>query len=149
MGVYRRCNAWDMVSETMLPLIRGSAAEFRCGEFARLAQALPQERALLSQIADLLQLTMAEMGRKDFLLYFLGCVHGELLKVPMHGQERCELTEACFEYARDEQDNFKRDEVQKIVYMLQHSPKYRPLVERLPASWTATKDETLDFIRAK
>lgn len=147
--VYRRCNAWEMVSETMLPLVRGSAAEFRCGEFARLAQALPEEQAMLTQIADLLQLTMAEMGRKDFLLFFLGCVHGELLKVPMQGQEVCPMTEALASYAKDEQDNFKRDEVQKIVYMLQHSRKYRPLLDRLPVSWRETKTETLDYIRAK
>mmetsp|Transcript_126375 Transcript_126375/g.328108 ORF Transcript_126375/g.328108 Transcript_126375/m.328108 type:complete len:445 (+) Transcript_126375:37-1371(+) len=147
--VYRRCNAWEMVSGTMLPLIRNSAAEFRCGEFARLAQALPEERTLLGRIADLLQLTMPEMGRKDFLLFFLGCVHGELLKAPMPGQEACPLTDACMKYCREEQDNFKRDEVQKIVYMLQHTHMYSPLLDQIPASWAATKEETLDFIKAK
>jgi len=147
--VYRRCNFWDSISGTMLPLIRSAAAEFRCPEFARLAQALPEEQALLRQIADLLHLTMPEMGRKDFLLFFLGCVHGDLLKVPMPGQDQCPLTEDLVRYVREEQDNFKRDEVQKIVYMLQHAKRYRPLLERLPASWSGTKEETLDFISAK
>lgn len=41
------------------------------------------------------------------------------------------------------------DEVQKIVYMLHHSRKYRYLEDELPVSWNATKQETLDFIRAK
>jgi len=147
--IYRRCNAWDMVAESLLPLIRSSAAEFRCGEFARLAQALPEERMLLSNIADLLQTTMAEMGRKDFLLFLLGCVHGELLEELKPGGDLGPLTAACLNYARDEQDNFKRDEVQKIVYLLHHSSKYQSLLGELPASWATTKEETIDFIKAK
>mmetsp|Transcript_36465 Transcript_36465/g.77556 ORF Transcript_36465/g.77556 Transcript_36465/m.77556 type:complete len:465 (+) Transcript_36465:3-1397(+) len=147
--IYRRCNAWDMVSESMLPLIKGSVAEFRCAEFARLAQALPEQQAMLRQIADLLALTMAEMGRKDFLLFFVGCVHGELLKVPMPGQSECSLTEALLNYAKEEQDNFKRDEVQKLVFMLYHAQSYRPLLDRFPASWNVTKEETIDYIKAK
>lgn len=147
--VYRRCNAWDMVKDALLPLIKSTAGQFKCGEFARLAQALPEERQLLLQIANMLQSSMAEMGRKDFMLFFIGCVHGELLRVPMPGQERCALTEACMDYAREEQDNFKRDEVQKVVYMLHHAQAYRPLVEQLPASWAKTREETMDFINAR
>lgn len=47
------------------------------------------------------------------------------------------------------QDNFKRDEVQKIVYLLHHSSKYQSLLGELPASWATTKEETIDFIKAK
>lgn len=148
--VYRRCNAWDMVSEAMLPLLRGSAAEFRCGEFARLAQALPEERAMLQRIADLLRQTLADMGRKDFLLFLLGCVHGELMEEkPAAEREHDSLASACLAYAREDQDNFKRDEVQKIVYLLWHAKQYRHLLDELPASWSALKEETLDYIRAK
>ncbi|CAK0792758.1 unnamed protein product, partial [Prorocentrum cordatum] len=78
--VYRRCNSWDLVAPALLPLIRASAAEFRCGEFARLAQALPEERGMLEQVASLLRAGVDEMGRKDFLLFLVGCVHGELME---------------------------------------------------------------------
>lgn len=147
--VYRRCNAWEMVSESILPLIRASAAEFRCGEFARLAQALPEEQQLLQRIADLLQLQLSEMGRKDFLLFFLGCIHGELLESPIAGKDLDPLTVSCLEYVREEQDSFKREEIQKIVYLLQHASRYRELLDELPASWAGTREETLDFIKAK
>jgi len=148
--VYRRCNAWDMVAESMLPLIRGTAAEFRCGDFARLAQALPEERAMLQRIADLLRQTLADMGRKEFLLFTVGCVHGELMEdQPAAERERDSLASACIAYIREDQDNFKRDEVQKIVYMLWYAKRYRHLLDELPASWNALKEETLDYIRAK
>lgn len=148
--VYRRCNAWDMVKDSMGPLIRASGAEFQAGDFARLAQSLPEERQLLTRLADLLRFNLQEMGRKDFLLYFLGCVHGEVLEDRPHGgQEEGETTAACLGYIREEQDNFKRDEVQKIVYLLHFSPKYNYLVDELPVSWKETKEETLDYIRAK
>jgi hypothetical protein len=78
--VYRRCNAWDKVSGVMLPLIKSAAAEFRCGEFARLAQAMPEEQAMLRRIGDVLRQGIDEMGRKDFMFFFLGCVHGELFE---------------------------------------------------------------------
>jgi len=148
--VYRRCNAWDMVSSAMLPLIRSSAAEFRCGEFARLAQALPEERVLLQRIADLLRLALAEMGRKDFMLFFLGCVHGELLEAQKEAfEDQNSLVQSCLAYCREEQDNFKRDEVQKLVYLLRYAPKYQHILDVLPASWNSTKEETLDYIIAK
>ena len=150
--VYRRCGpeTWGLVKDSLLPLIRGAAAEFQPGEFARLAQAVPEERQTLSRVAGNLRLTLPEMGRKDFLLYFLGCVHGEVLEDrPDAGQDFGELTTSCLSYIRDEQDNFKRDEVQRIIYLLHFSPKYHFLVEEMPASWNATKEETLDFIRAK
>mmetsp|Transcript_68716 Transcript_68716/g.123850 ORF Transcript_68716/g.123850 Transcript_68716/m.123850 type:complete len:452 (-) Transcript_68716:80-1435(-) len=148
--VYRRCNAWDMVRESMLPLIRAAASEFRAGDFARLAQSLPEEKQLLGRIADLLHLGILEMGRKDFMLFFLGCVHGEVLEArPDGGQEPGPITAACLSYIREEQDNFKRDEVQKIVYLLHFSPKFNFLVDELPVSWNATKVETMDHIAAK
>ena len=150
--VYRRCGteAWEMVKGSLLPLIRGAAAEFRAGEFARMAQALPEERQFLSRVAGNLRLTLPEMGRKDFLLYLLGCIHGEVLEDrPDAGQDFGEITASCMNYIKDEQDNFNREEVQKIIYLLHFSPKYHYLVEEMPASWNATKEETLDFIRAK
>jgi len=148
--IYRRCDSWDMVSEAMMPLIRSSAAEFRCGEFARLAQALPDEEALLRRIADFLRAGLQEMGRKDFLLFFLGCVHGGLLEVELEAvEDPLSLVGQCLRYAREEQDNFKRDDVQKIVYLLQFSEKHRHVLASLPQSWNATKDETLDYIRAR
>merc|ERR1712061_252718 len=138
------------MGDVMLPLIRGAAAEFQCGEFARLAQALPEERKLLGRIAYLLRQTLGEMGRKDFMLFFLGCVHGELLEESAPSAlEPVSLAMACFDYIREEQDNFKRDEVQKIVYLLWHAPKYGHLLDELPASWAATKQETLDYIAAR
>eukprot|EP00933_Yihiella_yeosuensis_P033467 TRINITY_DN2716_c3_g1_i1.p1 TRINITY_DN2716_c3_g1~~TRINITY_DN2716_c3_g1_i1.p1 ORF type:complete len:487 (-),score=105.75 TRINITY_DN2716_c3_g1_i1:139-1554(-) len=148
--VYRRCNTWDLVSEALTPLIRATAAEFRAGDFARLAQSLPEERQLLSRIATLQVQGLTEMGRKDFLLFFLGCVHGEVLEPrPDGGEPLGELTAACINYIKEEQDNFKREEVQKIVYLLHFSKQFHYLVEELPVSWNTTKDETLDFIRAK
>lgn len=148
--VYRRCEQWDMVSENILPLIRAAATEFRSGDFARLAQALPEERQILGRIVEVLRGTLSEFGRKDFMLFLLGCVHGELLEPrPEDGKPHGEVTASCLQYIRDEQDNFKRDEVQKIVYLLHHSPKYHYMVEDLPVSWNSTKEETMDFIRAK
>lgn len=153
--IYRRCNAWEMVSESLLPLIRSASAEFRCGDFARLAQALPEERALLQRIADLLRLGLTEMGRKDFMLFFLGCVHGELVEAEKGINEGFleenpeSLVAQLLSYIREEQDNFKREEVEKVVYLLRYAPKYQHLLDNLPASWNTTKEETLDYIRAK
>lgn len=148
--VYRRCQKWDMVSSFMLPLIRASVAEFRPGDFARLAQSLPEEQQLLGKISDLLSRRIIELGRKDFLLFLLGCVHGELLPArPEPGSAHGALTASCLSYMREEQDNFKRDEVQKMCYLLHHSPRYNFLMEELPVSWNAIKEETLDYIRAK
>lgn len=49
------------------------------------------------------------MGRKDFLLYLLGCVHGEVLEDRADAAEELgELTQACLDYIREDQDNFKR-----------------------------------------
>lgn len=148
--IYRRCNAWDMVKDTLLPMIRESAAEFECGDFARLAQAVPEEGKLLRNIAELLRVTLSEMGRKDAMLFILGCVHGELWEVAREAPEDEEtLVGQCLKYCREEQDNFKRDEVQKLVYLLRFAPKYRHLLDDLPASWNPTKEETLDFIKAR
>jgi hypothetical protein len=148
--VYRRCNMWDKVSGIMLPMIKAAAAEFRCSEFARLAQALPEEEALLRRICDVLRLTIDDMGRKDFMFFFLGCVHGELLESASKDlKDPASLVAQCLAYVFDEQDNFKREEVQRIVYLLQHSPKYGHILDDLPVSWNATKEETLDYIRAK
>lgn len=148
--VYRRCDSWDLVSESMLPLIKASVAEFRCREFARLAQALPEEGAMLRTIAETLRQGIEDMGRKDFLLFLVGCVHGEILEdVPSEMQNPISLVGQLLTYMRDEQDNFKRDEIQKIVYMLRFAPKYNHVVDALPASWASTKEETLDFVRAQ
>jgi len=148
--VYRMCGSWDLVSDTLLPMIRASSAEFRAGDFARLAQALPEERQTLTRVAHNLRGGLGDMGRKDFLMYLLGLVHGEVLEDrPDAGHDFGEITGACLNYIKEDQDNFKRDEVQRIVYLLHHSPKYRFLEDELPASWNATKEETLDFIRAK
>lgn len=148
--IYKRCNAWDKVSDAMLPLVKACATEFRCKEFARLAQALPGEAQLLQTIASALVAGIDELGRKDFLLFFLGCVHGELFEEGAAiAKEPTSMVARCLAYVRDEQDNFKRDEVQKLVYLLHFSPKYKALLDELPASWAATKEETQDFIRAK
>jgi len=148
--VYRRCNMWDKVSTFMLPLLKSAAPEFRCGEFARLAQALPEEEALLRRISDVLRHTIDEMGRKDFMFFFLGCVHGDVLEISAASlKEEASLVAQCLQYVFDEQDNFKREEVQKIIFLLQHASRYRHLLDELPVSWNATKEETLDYIRAK
>merc|ERR1712224_974902 len=117
---------------------------------SRIAQALPEQRDLLQRIADLLRLSLEDFGRQDFLFFLLGCVHGELLETSS-AEERSpsSLVATCLNYIKDEQDNFKRDEVQKIVYLLWHAKKYSTLVDELPMSWKATKEETLDFIRTR
>eukprot|EP00913_Durusdinium_trenchii_P033463 g31329.t1 len=93
--IYRRCNRWDLISEALLPMIRSSAAEFSPGDFARLAQALPEEGQLLRRIAQNLVGGFTDMGRKDFLLYLVGCVHGEVLEErPEANQPYGELTQA-------------------------------------------------------
>jgi len=148
--VYRRCNQWDKVSGVIQPLLKSAAAEFRCGEFARLAQALPEEQALLRRIADVLRQGIDEMGRKDFMFFFLGCVHGEVLEPDSKDlKDKEALVAKCLQYIFDEQDSFKREEVQRIIFLLQHAKNYNHLLDALPASWTATKEETLDYIRAK
>jgi len=148
--VYRRCNSWDLVSDALLPMVRSSAAEFQPGDFARLAQALPEETQILTRVAHNLRGGLGDMGRKDFLLFLVGLVHGEILEDrPDAGHDFGEFTRACLKYIEEDQDNFKLDEVQKIFYLLHHSKKYRFLEDEMPASWNATKEETLDFIRAK
>lgn len=147
--VYRRCNSWDKVSDVMLPLIKASAPEFRCAEFARLAQAVPEEEALLRRLCDLLRARIGEMGRKEFMLFLLGCVHGEVLEGEGEAREPGSVASECRAYIVEEQDNFKRDEVQKIVYLLKHAPKYQYFLDDLPASWNTTKEKMLDYIRAK
>ncbi|CAE7348608.1 SVOP [Symbiodinium sp. CCMP2456] len=141
---------WALVKDALLPLVRGAAAEFKAGDFARMAQALPEEQQFLRRVAGNLQPTLPDMGRQEFLLFLLGCIHGEVLEDrPDAGQDFGELTASCLNYIKEDQDNFKRDEVQKIVYLLHFSPKYHYLVDEMPVSWNATKQETLDFIRAK
>lgn len=148
--IYRRCNAWDQVSEFILPLIRAASSEFKCGEFARLSQALPDEHRMLSRISDLLRLEIDDMGRKDFMLFALGCVQANLLEdKASYINEPTTLVGQIFAFIREEQDYFKRDEVQKLVYMLSFSPRYKHFVDELPASWNTTKQETLDFIAAQ
>lgn len=64
-------------------------------------------------------------------MYLLGLVHGEVLEDrPDAGHDFGEITGACLNYIKEDQDNFKRDEVQRIVYLLHHSPKH------LGANWT-------------
>merc|ERR1712139_275164 len=105
---------------------------------------------MLKRIADVMGGHLDEMGRKDFLLYFLGCCNGELLEVdPRAFRERQTRVGACLEYIREEQDSFKRDEVEKIVYLLRHSEKYRVLLDELPASWKEAKERLLDYINAR
>lgn len=141
---------WALVKDALLPLIRGAAAEFKAAEFSRLAQALPEEQQFLRRVAGNLKQTLPDMGRQDFLLFLLGCIHGEVLEDrPDATEDFGELTALCLNYIKEDQDNFKRDEVQKIVYLLHFSPKYHFLVDEMPVSWNATKQETLDFIRAK
>jgi len=148
--VYRRCNNWDKVSAVLLPLLKSAAAEFRCGEFARLAQAIPEEEALLRRISDVLRQGIDEMGRKDFMFFFLGCVHGEILEPSYNDtKDPAALVAQCMKYIFDEQDNFKREEVQRIIFLLQHAKTYNYLLDELPVSWNATKEEALDYIRAK
>lgn len=148
--VYRRCNVWDKVSAVILPLLKSAAAEFRCGEFARLAQALPEEQALLHRIGGVLRQSIDEMGRKDFMFFFLGCVHGEILEPASKDlKDPDALVSQCLNYVFEEQDNFKREEVQRIIFLLQHAKNYSHLLDALPVSWSATKEETLDYIRAK
>lgn len=58
-------------------------------------------------------------------MYLLGLVHGEVLEErPDAGHDFGEITRACLDYIKEDQDNFKRDEVQRIVYLLHHSPKH-------------------------
>ena len=64
-------------------------------------------------------------------MYLLGLVHGEVLEDrPDAGHDFGEITGACLNYIKEDHDNFKRDEVQRIVYLLHHSPKH------LGANWT-------------
>jgi len=146
--VYRRCQAWDSVSSAMLPLILGSTADFKCGDFARLAQALPEEQVLLSRIAGVLQPSVSEMGRKDFLFFLLACVHGQLLEdAATCRQGKGKLVDLCMDYIREEQDNFKPLEIDRIVRLFGYS-SHKFLLDHLPPSWNATKESTLDHMMA-
>jgi len=146
--VYRRCQAWNMVEGALLPMIRAASSEFSCGDFARLAQALPEEEILLRRVADVLVQRVVEMGRKDFLFFLLGAVHGQLLEEAGRRSADSLVSEFLL-YMREEQDNFKPLEIERIVRLLGYSPKYRYLLDDLPRSWDATKEQTLDYMRAK
>lgn len=144
--VYRRCQAWDMVSSVVMPLIKSATAEFNCSEFARLGQALPEEREMLERIAGCLVPSVPVMGRKEFMFFFVGCIHGEVLEEEKAVTSGTKIA-ACLQYIREEEDNFKRDEVERIVWLLNFSRKYRHLLDLLPASWQATKEDALKRAR--
>lgn len=105
---------------------------------------------MLRRIGDVLRQGIDEMGRKDFMFFFLGCVHGELFESSAKDvKDSSSLIAQSLEYIFDEQDNFKREEVQRIVFLVHHSQNYKHLIDELPVSWNTTKEETLDYIRAK
>mmetsp|Transcript_47267 Transcript_47267/g.86797 ORF Transcript_47267/g.86797 Transcript_47267/m.86797 type:complete len:471 (+) Transcript_47267:54-1466(+) len=148
--IYRRCDHWSLVSETMLPLVKAAASEYKPGDFARLAQALPDERASLERIANALLPGLEDMGRKEFSLFLLGCVHGMLLEIdPKAPEEEGTLVNKCLEYMRQEQDNFQREEVERVATLLAYSSAYKHVLDHLPPSWKPIKVEVLDYIAAR
>jgi len=114
--------------------------------------------ALLSKIADRLQTEnggITAMGRKDVILYLLGCCRSNLLEkenLPDMDAERAKpigerRTDKLYEiltYFFEEQDNFERDEIERIVTALwYHDEEYRNVIDILPKSWTSFVDEIL------
>lgn len=76
-------------------------------------------------------------GLQDFLLYLVGLVHGEVLEErPDAAHDFGEITGACLKYIKEDQDNFKRSEVQKIVYLLHHSKKPLALIKFCQVLWS-------------
>lgn len=114
-----------------------------------------QAMRLLHKMADRLQATgISMMGRKEVILYLLGCVRCDLLarddipdfdaeRVKLPGERRKDKLYEIFAYFFEEQDNFERDEIERIVTALWFHEDHRSLVDNLPKSWTTFVDEIL------
>lgn len=147
--VFRRLNAFDKVRDSLVPRISEAVAEFSIADFARLAQCISDEKEILGDIIDVLRPGIQEMGRRDLMLFFSGCCHAGAFGDDDNGEQPGSLLTECMTYIRDEQDNFKKAEVEQIVFLLAYSARYKRLLEMLPKSWNTVKESCLDYVRAQ
>lgn len=146
---FRRCNAFDKVRDSLVPRIQEAVAEFSVADFARLAQCISEEREILGDMIDVLRPGIPEMGRRDLMLFFSGCCHAGAFGDDDDGEVPGTLLTECMTYLREEQDNFKKAEVEQIVFLLAYSDRYQRLLDVLPKSWATVKESCLDFVVAQ
>jgi len=131
--IYRRCNQFNLVKDTLMPLIRDSKQDFSCADFARLAQAMPSEdNGVLKEVQDSLRQSLQDMGRQELIFFLLGSIHLENLE---RFEEPGSLLSEIMTVIRDEEDNFRAEEVEHITIALRTSKKYMHLLDILPPSW--------------
>eukprot|EP00397_Hematodinium_sp_SG-2012_P027109 GEMP01028463.1.p1 GENE.GEMP01028463.1~~GEMP01028463.1.p1 ORF type:complete len:417 (+),score=40.78 GEMP01028463.1:183-1433(+) len=131
--VYRKCGCFDLVSDTLMPLIRDSKNDFSTSEFARLSQAMPpSNNDVLKEVQSTLRMQIPEMGRQELVYLMLGSIHLGNLEVK---ETEGALLSEIMKVIREEQDNFRPEEVERIAIMLRTSEKYSHLLDSLPTSW--------------
>jgi hypothetical protein len=178
LWIYRRSNRLSLVMDALLPSCEEQAELFAAADFARLAQALtwaPEDPTLPAQAdvdrcqrvlratANALSPGVAEMGRTDFAMLVLGCVRGGLLEHDWRIQydetghigdvsawaNDGTICGACFSYLYEEQDNFKAEEIQRLVYVFFFSPEYQHLLDDLPKSWFEMKERLVEELKSR
>jgi len=132
--IYRKCGCFGLVRDFLMPLIRDSRNDFSTSEFARLSQAIPPEEVtpVMAEVQSTLRTQLSEMGRRELLYFMLGSIHLGNLEVE---ETPGSLLHECMQVVRDEQDNFKPEEVERMTIMLRTSEKYCHLLDLLPQSW--------------
>lgn len=130
--VYRKCGCFELVRDTLMPLIRDSKNDFSASDFARLSQAMPPDTDVLKEVQSTLRIQIPEMGRKEVVYLVLGSIHLGNLEVE---QAEGTLLSEVMKVIRDEQDNFRPEEVERIALVLRTSEKYCHLLDELPPSW--------------
>jgi len=131
--IYRRCNKFELVRDTLLPLISQKKEFFNPGEFARLAQCIPlKDNAAMIEVQQYLRGKIEEMGRQDLIFYLLGNI---LLETLEEREADGTVLREILKIFREEEDNFKPEEIERITIALRTSPKYKHVLDLLPMSW--------------
>jgi len=112
--IYRKCGCFGLVRDFLMPLIRDSRNDFSTSEFARLSQAIPPEEVTpaMTEVQSTLRTQLSEMGRRELLYFMLGSIHLGNLEVE---ETPGSLLHECMQVVRDEQDNFKPEEVERMT----------------------------------
>jgi len=177
LWIYRRSNRINLVLNALVPAAEEQAELLNAGEFARLAQALSwgaddetapsaeelaRCRSVLSKTAYALLPGLTEMGRTDFSMFLMGVVRSGVLEKdwrPEYDEQGRVPYEQwandgtvcgqCWHYLYEEQDNFKADEIQRLIYVFFFDPAYQYLIDEFPRSWFEIKESLVEELRSR
>lgn len=139
LWVFSQFDGTRLVENSLLGRLNECVDDVEPAEFARIAMAVPHRHDQLKAIITHLKGSLMEMRRSDMLLFLSGCVHCKILEEqPSDGSSVPGLLDDFLDYLKEEQDNFKRDEIDRAVRFLHGSDKYKHLIGMLPASWNET-----------